>query len=227
MAIRGQPLTVREALVRSLSHTGYHVGQMIMLGRSIRGGQWRFLSIPPGKSAEYNRAPSLEKAPLPPAAVPVDTARRLVQAITGPAWHGPAVAELLADVSASEAVTRPAAGSHTIAELVKHLVSWCDDSRARLESADTALPEPSDGADWPAAASQLDENGWRALVESCGASHRALAEAARLLSPGRLAATVPGRKVTVEDMLRGVVEHAAYHGGQIAILRRSLRSGGR
>jgi hypothetical protein len=64
-------------------------------------------------------------------------------------------------------------------------------------------------------------------VESCTASHRALAEAARLLSPDRLAAIVPGRKQTMEDMLRGVVEHAAYHGGQIAILRRSLRPGGR
>jgi hypothetical protein len=70
----------------------------------------------------------------------------------------------------------------------------------------------------------MEEAAWRKLVEGCAASHRRLAEAARLLSPDRLAARVPGRKVTFEDMLRGVVEHAAYHGGQIAILRRSLRA---
>ena len=227
VTIRGQPLSVREALVRSLSHAGYHVGQMVMLGRSIRGGRWRFLSIPPGKSAEYNRSPSLEKAPMPSASEQADIGQRVVKSIVGPAWHGPALGELLADVSASDASARPAAGTHTIAELVKHVAYWCDDSRARLESAGAALPEPSEGADWPAAGQGLDETAWRGLVESCEASHRALAEAARLLSPDRLAAIVPGRKVTVEDMLRGVVEHAAYHGGQIAILRRSLKSGGR
>ena len=227
VTIRGQPLSVREALVRSLSHAGYHVGQMVMLGRSIRGGQWRFLSIPPGKSAEYNSSPSMEKAPRPSASEQADIGERIVKSITGPVWHGPALGELLADVSASEACSRPAAGSHTIAEIVKHVVYWCDDSRARMEAAGTALPEPSDGTDWPAAAASLDEAGWRDLVESCAASHRALSEAARLLSPDRLAAKVPGRKVTMEDMLRGVIEHAAYHGGQIAILRRSLRSGGR
>lgn len=63
MTIRGEPIAVRAALFRSLAHTAYHIGQMVMLGRSIRGGQWRFLSIPPGKSVEYNRAASLEKAP--------------------------------------------------------------------------------------------------------------------------------------------------------------------
>lgn len=226
VTIRGQPLSVSEALVRSLSHVGYHVGQMVMLGRSIRGGQWRFLTIPPGKSAEYNRSPSLERAPVTSAAVQMDIAQRILKAVTGPAWHGPALGELLADVSPSEAASRPAAGSHSIADLLKHIVFWCDDSRARLESTESALPEPSEGTDWPAAALGLDQKGWRELMEGCAASHHALAEAARPLSPDMLAARVPGRKVTFEDMLRGVVEHAAYHGGQIALLRRSLRSGG-
>jgi uncharacterized damage-inducible protein DinB len=221
VTIRGQPLTVREALVRSLSHAVYHVGQMVMLGRSIRGGQWRFLSIPPGKSAEYNAAPTREKAPVAAAPAQVDIAERIVKAATGPVWHGPALAELLADVSAAEAAARPAAGAHTIGELVRHIVFWCADSLARL-NAENALPEPGQGADWPAAAG-LDEQGWRKLVEECTASHRGLAGAVRLLSPDKLAVRVPGRKVTFEDMLRGVVEHAAYHGGQIAILRRCIR----
>ena len=225
VTIRGEPLAVRDALVRSLAHAGYHVGQMVMLGRSIRGGQWRFLTIPPGKSAEYNRAPSLEKAPAASASLQEDIAARIVKAVTGPVWHGPALAEILGDISAAEAAARPAAGAHTIGEVVRHIVFWCDDSRTRLAAAGTALPEPADGADWTPVAPGVDETGWRKITDGCAASHRELAEAARLLSPDRLAARVPGRKVSIEDMLRGVVEHAAYHGGQIAILRRSLRAG--
>jgi uncharacterized damage-inducible protein DinB len=222
VTIRGQPLTVREALHRSLAHVSYHVGQMVMLGRSLRGDQWRFLSIPPGKSAEYNRAPSFENAPAPAATLQDDIAERIVKAVTGPVWHGPALGEVLTDVGAADAAARPAAGTHSIGEIVRHLTFWCDDTLSRL-AATGPLPEPGEAVDWPGLSADLDEQGWRDLVGGLTASHRALAAAARLLSPDRLAARVPGRKVTFEDMLRGVVEHAAYHGGQIAILRRSLR----
>ena len=55
--IRGQELTVQEALHRSLAHTSYHVGQIVYIAKSFRGNSWEFLSIPPGKSEEYNRNP--------------------------------------------------------------------------------------------------------------------------------------------------------------------------
>jgi uncharacterized damage-inducible protein DinB len=224
VTIRGQALRVREALHRSLAHASYHVGQMVMLGRSIRGDQWRFLSIPPGMSAEYNRAPSLEKNPVTAASLQDDIAARIVKAVTGPVWHGPALAEVLADVSSSLAVAGPAAGSHSIAELVRHVTFWCEDSLSRLK-ASGPLPEPAEGADWPTLPAGLDEQGWRGLVDRLAQIHRELAAAAKLLSPDRLGTRVPGRKVTYEDMLRGVVEHAAYHGGQIALLRRSPGGG--
>jgi uncharacterized damage-inducible protein DinB len=226
VTIRGQELSVREALHRSLAHASYHVGQMVMLGRSISGDKWRFLTIPPGMSAEYNRAPSLEKFPAPAAGIADDIAARIVKAVTGPVWHGPALAEVLSDVGASWAAAGPAAGAHSIGELVLHVSFWCDDSLSRVGATGT-LPEPGEGVDWPAVPDPLDEQRWRELVDGMAQSHRALAAATRLLSPDRLGARVPGRRVTYEDMLRGVVEHAAYHGGQIAILRRSLRGGAR
>src|SRR5437762_671037 len=48
--IRGQELSVAEALHRSLAHASYHVGQIVFLARSLRGGAWEFLTIPPGQS---------------------------------------------------------------------------------------------------------------------------------------------------------------------------------
>jgi hypothetical protein len=61
VTIRGQPLLVNEALHRSLAHASYHVGQIVYLARGLRGETWRFLSIPPGQSAQYNAQPTLEK----------------------------------------------------------------------------------------------------------------------------------------------------------------------
>lgn len=46
VTIRGQPLSVAEALVRQLDHYGQHVGQIIFLAKHLRGGSWRSLSIP-------------------------------------------------------------------------------------------------------------------------------------------------------------------------------------
>ena len=62
VTIRGQPLLVHEALLRSLAHLSYHVGQIVYIAKSLRGGEWKFLSIPPGQSDAYNRNPTMEKA---------------------------------------------------------------------------------------------------------------------------------------------------------------------
>ena len=65
VAIRGVPLSVLEALHRSLAHTSYHVGQLVLIAKETQGGRWRYLSIPPGGSEAYNRNPVAEKPPEP------------------------------------------------------------------------------------------------------------------------------------------------------------------
>ena len=61
--IRAQPLTVCEALLRSLAHLSFHVGQIVYVAKSIRGASWEYLTIPPGQSSSYNLNPTKEKAP--------------------------------------------------------------------------------------------------------------------------------------------------------------------
>ena len=63
VAIRGQQLTVAEALVRSLAHTASHVGQIVYAAKMLRGAEWTYLSIPPGQSDTYNQQPVLDKPP--------------------------------------------------------------------------------------------------------------------------------------------------------------------
>lgn len=61
--IRGRTLTVHEALARSLSHVAYHVGQIVLLARILSEGEWQWISIPKGKSEDYNQNPDMEKRP--------------------------------------------------------------------------------------------------------------------------------------------------------------------
>ena len=62
VTIRGVPFRVDEALLRSLAHLAYHVGQIVLLAKSFRGDEWEYLSIPPGQSEAYNANPVLEKS---------------------------------------------------------------------------------------------------------------------------------------------------------------------
>ena len=53
--IRGEAFLVTEALNRSITHTAYHVGQIVYLARHLAWPEWRSLSIPRGKSAEVGK----------------------------------------------------------------------------------------------------------------------------------------------------------------------------
>lgn len=55
--IRGEPHTVVQAISRELTHYAYHVGQIVFAAKQSRGAKWRNLSVPRGKSAEFNAAP--------------------------------------------------------------------------------------------------------------------------------------------------------------------------
>ena len=53
--IRNQGHTVTEAINRQMMHYAYHIGQIVYLGKLIKGADWKSLSIPKGKSTEYNK----------------------------------------------------------------------------------------------------------------------------------------------------------------------------
>jgi hypothetical protein len=58
VTIRGEPLTVLQAVNRQLTHYAYHVGQIVYVAKHHCGGTWRTLSVPLGGSSEFNRNPT-------------------------------------------------------------------------------------------------------------------------------------------------------------------------
>jgi hypothetical protein len=53
VTIRGEAHSVLQAVNRQQTHYAYHVGQIVLLARHFAGPNWRSLSIPRGKSKEY------------------------------------------------------------------------------------------------------------------------------------------------------------------------------
>ena len=53
--IRGEPHTVSAALARQVAHYAWHAGQIALIAKHLKGEGWRYLTIPPRGSAEFNR----------------------------------------------------------------------------------------------------------------------------------------------------------------------------
>jgi len=55
ITIRGEPHTVVEAINRQLTHYSYHIGQIVLLAKHFRSSEWKTLSVPKNRSAEFNK----------------------------------------------------------------------------------------------------------------------------------------------------------------------------
>ena len=55
ITIRGEAHSVMQAINRQVAHYAYHCGQIVLLAKHFKSGQWQTVSIPRRKSAEYNR----------------------------------------------------------------------------------------------------------------------------------------------------------------------------
>ena len=52
--IRNQGHTIVEAVNRQLAHYAYHMGQIVYIGRMVKGNEWKSLTIPKGESKAFN-----------------------------------------------------------------------------------------------------------------------------------------------------------------------------
>ena len=55
VTIRGEPHSVMQAINRQIAHYPYHIGQIVFLAKHFKGGDWKSLTVPRNKSAEFNR----------------------------------------------------------------------------------------------------------------------------------------------------------------------------
>jgi hypothetical protein len=55
ITIRGEAHSVMQAINRQVAHYSYHCGQIVFLAKHLCNERWEVLSVPRGKSAEFNR----------------------------------------------------------------------------------------------------------------------------------------------------------------------------
>lgn len=147
-------------------------------------------------------------------------ADQLQRAFYGSAWHGPAVMELLADVDAATAAAKPVQNVHSIWELLLHVAAWDAAAITRISGSKCQL---TGDANFPPV-TRRTESAWRTTVSEAKRTHDKLVKAVSGLSDRRLRDRVPGKRYNFYHLLHGIAQHELYHAGQMAILKKLLRS---
>ena len=150
-----------------------------------------------------------------------ELAGRLRRAIAGPMWHGPSIDELLPRFTHETALQHPIADAHSAWELALHMTAWARFGIARLSG--DARFDLSPAQDFPQQPDVATEADWVAVGHALRSAYAELSAIARALPPSALIGPLENRDYNVVTMLNGVVEHATYHGGQLALLARALQ----
>jgi uncharacterized damage-inducible protein DinB len=145
----------------------------------------------------------------------IDQLRRSIQ---GEAWHGPSVEEVVRGMDASTAAAHPVQGVHSIWEVLNHVSAWIEAVNVRLTGGAIELEGERD---WPPVAATADDKEWNAARDTLAKRLRRLIETLETLNDEDLDAAVPDRDHNRAHMLAGLIQHNAYHAGQMALLKRA------
>ncbi len=151
------------------------------------------------------------------------TAVALKMVTEGPGWHGPSVQQILKDITAEEARTKPTTGSACIWELVLHMRAWERETLSGMNGERVRTEEITREEDWPPLKDSSDE-AWAALKEEIAVGHRELRERVKKLTPEDLDLKVDSQAdYPLYALIHGIIAHEAYHGGQLGLIKASLR----
>jgi uncharacterized damage-inducible protein DinB len=144
---------------------------------------------------------------------------QLKRAFDGEAWHGPALMEILEGIDAAAAASHPLSSAHSIWELVLHITGWEDVIIRRIVHGKPA--QLSNEENFGGAIQDHSETAWRNTAKNLQEKHSDLIKTVSTLPEAQLNDPVPGRDYDNRFMLLGAVQHVAYHGGQIALLKKA------
>lgn len=142
----------------------------------------------------------------------------------GHPWHGSPVTAILKGVTAEQAARKPPNGAHSIWKLVLRITGWRNEVARRATGKPAGMPA---SGSWPAVGAPTAAR-WKAALASLDASHQNLVKVVRdmsddhLLKPTNDPRSQLGTGVSYYELLHGIVQHDAYHAGQIAILKKVL-----
>lgn len=151
-------------------------------------------------------------------------ADELLATLNGEAWYGDSLRKILEGVTSEQALAHPISSAHSIWELVHHVHAWCKFACGAVQGIPIpGWPDMPREQDFPPVVSR-DQQAWQQAVQQLFADHLKLVTAIKGFDDSRLTATVPGRPYKFYRLFQSSTQHAVYHAGQIALLKKVLQA---
>lgn len=137
----------------------------------------------------------------------------------GDAWHGDPIWQILDGISPECAAYRALPATHSIWEIVLHMMFWEGVVARRLQGERAGLDE---ALNFPAPP-ETGEANWQKTLADFRASNRQFRKLLAELDPARLDELSAAGKRTFYEEAHGLIQHNLYHAGQIALLKKAFQ----
>jgi hypothetical protein len=134
-------------------------------------------------------------------------------------WHGTNLRGSLKGMTPRDALRRPGKERHNVWEIVLHAAYWKYTVRRRIlgEKRGSFILK---GSNWFRSPSRPDPEAWKGALALLDTVHRSMRAAVAGLSDEELRGNVPGSRITMRFLIRGIAAHDLYHAGQIQLLKK-------
>ncbi len=136
----------------------------------------------------------------------------------GNPWIEVTITDTLKHITADMAYKKPAAGINSIWEIVNHLISWRTTILKRLQGA--IIPSPPNNYFEPV--KDKSQEAWEATLERLNKSQTEWEELLPKLSEEKYDEFYPNYGYSVCEFVNGIIQHDAYHLGQIVLIKKLL-----
>ncbi|HEV8283554.1 MAG TPA: DinB family protein [Chitinophagaceae bacterium] len=139
----------------------------------------------------------------------------------GQPWYGRAVYDIFEEIDPSIAYKKPNDNSHSLIELLYHMITWADFTLHRIQGYKEKDMTAFEELDWR----EIDPavHTWEKGLVEFKAIHKKIVELLNEKDDEFLKGIVDYRKYNFRFLLNGLIQHNIYHIGQVALMKKLLQ----
>lgn len=136
----------------------------------------------------------------------------------GQPWIDVTLSETLQNISSTQAAKKIAAGRNSIWQITNHLISWRLNVLQRIQG--KILESPADN--YFNEIEDLSETAWKQTIQRLEETQQQWVSFLKNFKEENLEQIYPGNDHTYYGHIQGIIQHDAYHLGQIVLLSKLL-----
>lgn len=146
--------------------------------------------------------------------------RNLENTLDGEPWFGRPVYAILREVHEDSAFKKPTSNSHSLIDLLYHMLTWAAFTLKRIEKDRINDLAAFEKLDWREIDPQI--HGWEEGLSEYIATHQEIIALLHTKDDMFLEEKVDYRNYNFRFLINGLIQHNIYHLGQVAYLKKLL-----